>query len=653
MTQLHSNSTRPVKGLTTLAFLKAQYDQGSDYLDMFQPFVLEAIEKLGRNDFVSQDVKVVIEQSYGLTLPEPVVGTLLKRICSKGDLRREGGRYFLTNHVSKDVRIEAARDSALDNLNILGVRFVEFARMNGHVFASTEDALACVFSFMSDNQVRLLLEDEIELVAENPDFDLPRLRLVASFIQEVCVHDENLTSVLKDLLAGFVLQNALLLRDVATPSKSFSDLSLYLDSGFLFGLLGLKGEAQQVASLEFVSGFTKAGAKLRTFEQTVSEMKRILTVHEQRFSTAEGRATLRQTPMTRHLIETFKTPSDIRQLVLLIDSQLEERGIQIDPTPDRVPSTTWDEEALGELLKGRYETSNTPRILHDIDCVAAVLTLRRGTIRTEFEHARAIFASASSQVVQTVKEWYRTSGGKGVSPMVHIWTLSSVLWLKNPAVATTLKLRELVALCSAALKPSAKTWERFLAKLRGLVDDNRVSSDEAVAIVASGFTDNVLAEFESNERDIDAESVLEVVDRVRNEAIRDTVVRSETQVKAAEERAETAERQFQQRDFTLRKLASVVATSIAFTIATAVAVVVTVGSLLLLGDGWRSESGWFVAAAVAVSVAFSTLSMVFELSVLRFYRRFRDWIHGKVLDRLTADEEEDSSKKKDAGRAGF
>ena len=74
----------------------------------------------------------------------------------------------------------------------------------------------------------------------------------------------------------------------------------------------------------------------------------------------------------------------------------------------------------------------------------------------------------TADVVRQIDGWYSASGDHGVPPAVHIARLANIAWLKNPRAGSTLKQQELVALCSAALQPSERTWNAFVTHLRRL-----------------------------------------------------------------------------------------------------------------------------------------------------------------------------------------
>jgi len=101
-------------------------------------------------------------------------------------------------------------------------------------------------------------------------------------------------------------------------------------------------------------------------------------------------------------------------------------------------------------------------------------------------------------------------------PVVHVRILTNLAWLKRPAYEGDLQLNELVALCAAALRPTRATWERFLRHLTKLEKAKELTSEEAVAIVVSGMTDQLLVQHEDDEEGKSDETLDEVVQKVRS-----------------------------------------------------------------------------------------------------------------------------------------
>ena len=289
---------------------------------------------------------------------------------------------------------------------------------------------------------------------------------------------------------------------------------MLLDAHIAFALLGLHGEAAALATCETIKLMAKSGAVPQVLDKTIGEMKRILTVYENHLGTAEGRLTLYQTELTRYFLTTGWSPSDVRELSATLDTRLGALGVAVRPSPPRDRRYTLDEAKLSTYLSRDGNLSEEPRVVHDVDCVASVLTLRNGNSSSSVESCRAIFMSTSGVVIRQVQKWYRDEGQTGVAPIIHQLALSNVIWLKNPIAAASLKIHELIAISLSALAPSRKTWVTFLKHLERLRSEGKVTTDEMVAVVASSLTDPLLARLD-DDVDPDVSTITEVVDRVR------------------------------------------------------------------------------------------------------------------------------------------
>ena len=84
----------------------------------------------------------------------------------------------------------------------------------------------------------------------------------------------------------------------------------------------------------------------------------------------------------------------------LLDREITDAGFQIMAAPARVSDFTADEKALAKRLADRSTKDELqPRVVHDVDCVAGVLTLRRGHRGANLEDAGVIFATGSPKVI--------------------------------------------------------------------------------------------------------------------------------------------------------------------------------------------------------------------------------------------------------------
>ena len=515
------------RGLATLALLKTNFDEGHDHIGMFQPFIRDAISGLGKDDFQVHEIKDAIFSRHGLDVPSHTLGTLLKRTCRRGFVRREYGRYFRErNFPQSNISESIAKINAEHSHLTVALR--NYLANHHQPLETDEDALALLLKFLELNHVGMVLDEPYQEQKDSGDASSrSKTRLVARFIKEVVLFNDRLTAILQRMLEGFILQNALLLKDISAASRKFKDLHVFLDTRLVLQVLGYQGEHSQVATTQMIAMLKRTGAQVEVFEATIKEIKTVLHFYQQRLGTSQGRNSLDPTtPLTRFFFINRYTPADVAQMIALLDQSVRQADLPIRPAPERIPRYTLDESDLARRLAKTDTPESEPRVWHDVDCVAAVLTLRGSTFPQDVDNAKAIFVTATGLVIKNVTEWFRQQleGGhlegkteRLLPPVAHHGALSNVAWLKLPASGQKLKLSELVALCSAALQPTHKTWDQFKRHLRNLQASGVVSSDETAAILANQFTDVHLSHLEdhlTDDTDVDSDTLDEIIQRV-------------------------------------------------------------------------------------------------------------------------------------------
>lgn len=506
-------------GLITVAYLKAQLDSGGDLLSMFMPLVLDVLRKLSANSFTASEVQEALSSLHGLAVPLATLTTLLRRAVTMGLLKREAGRFWKTGEqrgTSADV--EGEKSAIEEGQGRLGIALQAHAASRGLEFATTDDALDALLAFVNEEHVSMLLEAPHR--GARSERDGVSRAVVAEFIHDVVAPDRALSSVLSTLLEGLVVYHAVFQPNINPAARTFRDLTIVLDSVLVRQAIGFEGEAAQALMAETIQVLRAANVSCIVFDKTVDEIQRILAMYENKLATAAGRQSLHPVPMARHFLTKRFAPSDVRQMSALLEQDIAAAGIRVQRLPSRVPEFTAKELDLAKrLARPDRQDEQEPRVVHDVDCVAGVLVLRRGHRSQSIEDARAVFATTSPLVIQNTRLWWRDDErGSGIEPIVHVRALANLAWLKRVSMLQDYKLRELIALCSAAMKPGQATWERFLKHLRALQESKKLSSDEATAIVVSSLSDDLLRKAEIDDddgEDLDASVLDEIVDRVK------------------------------------------------------------------------------------------------------------------------------------------
>lgn len=592
-------------------------------------------------------------------MPEQTLSTLLRRATKKKFLQRDSGRYLrgpsfpsVPDVASEKGRIEAGQERLAQALK-------SHAARRNLAIQSTDAALQLLFRFLEEEQISLLLGVPAATV-DASEATLRERAVVAEFVQDAIRDDPAFRAVLNDILAGLVLYRAAFLPDLDAPSRQFKNLKVFFDSVLVRQALGYEGTAMRTLLRETIDVLKAAGVQCFVLDKSVHEIKRILEMYEVRMATNEGRRSLRSVPMARHFLTERYSPGDIREMAALLEGEIVAAGFQIRTMPRRVPEYTAAESRLAARLADPVTRDELePRVVHDVDCMAVILVFRGAHRSWTIEDAGAVFATSSPLVIRNTRRWWADDEREtGIEPIVNIRALANLAWLKKPKLSEEFKERELIALCTAALRPKQETWRRFLKHLDVLEKSKKITSNEVTAVLVSAMSDRLLREVEDDDpSDVDAETLDEVVERVKEsygvradakvqevaEQYEARLADLEAKTLTERERASAAERtaseSARKRDLVVEGRARTYARAIAGGAGWIVSTLVIAGALALI-VGHPFHAGWLGVAVGSAVVVFVLLELVGILrhvsgwgSLLetRLRRRFRRWLRGDAI----------------------
>lgn len=621
-------------GLVTVAFLKAQLDAESDHIGMFMPLVLNVVKSLPNSRFNTSAVQDAIVDEHKIALPPMAVNTILHRAARKGYLRRDAGMFVRTNKFPSTADVGPSKLTIEEGQRALSESLVEHCRKNG-IEVAPKEALDLLLKFLESEHVALLLSQPLS--GNSADGMKTQQRVaVAQFCQFVLLNDNPLANVLKAILEGLVLYYAAFLPGLDSKNRRFNDLTAFFDSDLVRRTLGFEGPAAQAVTREIVRILVAEGVRCNVFDKTVEEIDRILEFYERNIGSYEGRLRLPTGAMGRHFLQSRYSIGDVRMMRASLQQSVEAESFRVVSTPARIPNYVGSEEKLQRRLADpTTKDEGAPRVGHDVDCVAAVLTIRKGRTSLNIEDSRALFVSASKRVIDNVTAWYREDDeGAGIPPMVHIQMLSNIAWLKKPKLCQSLLQHELIALCASVLKPGQETWNRFLKHLRKLEQEKKMTADEATMILISRLSDQFLSDKEATlGDDVDAESLDEVVERVQADMDRKhhaELEAAETRMIAAIQRADDAEQRLTEREARIAQRANAWARPIAVTIYWVLVALVVVAAILAIREHPFSASwpGMVLLVAVGAFVALESVGAIGHAA------RLREWLYARAASGL-------------------
>lgn len=652
--QRHAHQPLRRGGLVTVAFLKAELDQHQDHLGLFMPLVIDVIASLSGAHFSVADIQAGIADAHGLDMPQQVIVMLLRRAernqiieCVAGRYQR-GTKFPVNRQLSNRKRVIGEAQARLARA------FVDYASARNLDILSIEQALDILLELIDRTHVAMVLNDDESLLAS--DQTLSREQTIAAeFIHRVAAKNSDLRETVSTIVQGLVLYYAILAPGFEAERRSLHGLTVYFDTPLVLKALGYEGEAARSLLLDSIALLKREGVALYIFDDTIAELHRIFGRYINNWATSSGRQGLARLSMTSHFELMDHTVADLIELDARLEDDIRELGIRPRSRPAIVPRFLLDEAALAERLSDpQTKDTNDPRVVHDVNCVTAILTLRRDGQSVHVASVRALFVTDSVRVLRTVREWYReqTRDETGIAPVMPLRVLATIAWLRNPAFCRELKMDELLATCSAALRPKAETWERFRLRLEDLVQRQEITKDEMTLVFRSSLAQSLLREAEADTREaVDTHTLDEIRARVLAEyrdAIADELHAEQAQAAIARESADAANARADavaraayndavQRAAKLhvrnRKIAAIVAWSVFY----AIVALTIVGAIVVFEIKSVPSPFHLIGALGCVVLAGITLLLTIrDLCDLR--TRFVGWI-ARQLDRFTAADE--------------
>ncbi len=592
-------------GLVTLAFLKAQLDGGSGPLDVFMPLIAEVINRSDTKYFSVLDVQDELHNAHGLLMPQETIYTLLKSATEGGFLFREGGRFFKTSlEIHSDSELEIQKEEAAKSQERLAGALRQHAMDFSLSIDSDKSALSLLLRYLQSSQVALLLGLPVDYTTSTKTVSDHEYEVTSHFISSLVNNDISLREIFQKLLQGFALYNAAF-RQYSLDNGIPVPLYAYFDTPIVIRALGYEGEAQEKLAMESIQFLASIGISCRVFDKSIYELKGLLQMYQSKIRTISGRESLRQTNMTRFFLQNHFSPGDLRQQIALVEHNINRIGLQIQTTSIWQYGYNYDTRPLAKRLSSPSDNNNNePRISHDIDCISAICALRKQIRPYRIEDSQYIFVATSPMVIRNVRRWWIEDEMRtDIPPIIHIAELINIAWLREPRTKSELHIQNLVALCETALRPSQKTWERFISHLRKLHKDNSLTRDEVDLIITSTLTQQCLQQIEIRNGlsdDLDAATMDEVVDRVKHEYISAYEQKLVDQQHAYEKRISNLEMTLTLKSKTAQKLAE----GVARRISTAIFMLLSILILIATAKG------------VQISLGFGLFGIVSALGVL-------------------------------------
>lgn len=260
--------------LITNALLAVSWEQSKkDYLDIISPFVIYSAfhEIKDENGYIDvPELTKYVNKEFKLNLVDSVTICILNR--NKQYIEKKGkpiGYYIIPDKY--DIQdFEEKRITSKRNYEYFIEQMQKYLLENTGKNFEIKKLEEKLTKFISTNFFDLLNFDN--KVINYRDNEL------AAFLSYILEKDSILKNILIDIVKGQMIYEALYAQQVdkADIKQKFNSLYIYLDTTFVFYMLGYGGTRYRDYILQIMELLTGLGANLRCFKHTVQEVRGIL-----------------------------------------------------------------------------------------------------------------------------------------------------------------------------------------------------------------------------------------------------------------------------------------------------------------------------------------------------------------------------------------
>lgn len=620
--------------LTSLAMLKVKVDQGGDYLDYLQPFVLHVLVDKRPSPVTDRLVREHVLTEFGLDIPERAIQIVLRRLSRRHPLRKESGTYQIVGTLP-DPGISTRKADADRHIQAVVAELIQFSSGTAKPIQDRDGAVSAICAFLAEFDIpclRAYLRGTA--LPETTVKHQADIVLVSQFLVQLKHSNPERFDSFMILVQGHMLANALLCPDLRDAPKTYKGLTFYLDTPLLVRLLGLEGEPRRIAMQEMITLVRNLEATVATFSHSRAELERVVRGAANHIDAPDGRGAI-----VSESRRSGTTRSDLLLLASRLDEELQAAAIEAKCSPPYERDLQIDEKQFGQILEDEVSYFNDRARDDDINSVRSIYVLRAGISPATVEKCKAVLVTSNAAFARAAFQYGRDfEASREVSSVITDFSVANMAWLKAPMGAPTLPAAETLAFAYAALQPSKPLLNKFLAEIDRLEAQGKITPRDHQLLRSSPLAQDELVRLTLGEEDALTEQTVSVtLERVAKEIKKEESDKLTAEQAAHEETRRRLERERTEREQIQQRLywrCYRRAQNCSWVIAIVVGAALLVG--IAVGLGLRSSQpalGWVLTILFALATLAGAIDLLFDFSVRQMRERLEQSLRGWFLTR--------------------
>lgn len=529
------------QALTSLAFIKVEWDRDRDYIENFVPFVAECLRRVPEPETTLPALQSTVLETFGLRIPQGALKTILRRARNHGYVTIAGNTYRRNEKTLASLDFAKDKSRVGRQYDVLINSLEEFGKKFNVPTWSRERVEQALLMYIRSRSASLLAAtvNDSPLPLYEGNIASKREEIVISrFIEDISQHNPQAFEFLESVVKGSMLVDVLFFPDIGSVGQHLGKLEIYFDTPFLLSVLGMASDCERDASRELLDLLHDLHASLRCFEHTLDEIHGVLDGIERTLRN-NIHTSSHQRDVHEYNFKAGMKSSDVAELIATLDSRLAAQNIEVVPKPLHDERLGVNEEKLATILQAEVHYRREETMHHDLDALTSIHRLRGGRLLDHLESCRAIFVTTNTTLARASSRFYREEFGAQAAKVPHCipdYTMTTLAWLKKPLKAPDLPLKKLLAECYAALNPPDALWRQYLEEIERLRGRGNITHDDTILLRFSTEAQTLLMDKTLGDPDFLTEQTIgEILEEAKVKVSEPTKVALETALQQKDE----------------------------------------------------------------------------------------------------------------------
>ena len=503
--------------LYTYSLIRSLYEKGEDYIDSFWPLVVKVLPA-NKSAMPLPDIQEGIEKKFFVNIPHHSLNIISRRATRKGYSVRENNRYSLTDKGIKYLTELESEREAERRINELVEDAKEYVNAKHHLDFTSDQTRDIIHAFLEENLeiFEQFLAPECSSAESKKTFSRDYEIALLAYFNHVESNKPAMFKTLQDLVCGSIISAVVHSKTFEETAKRFERTTVYLDSNYIFSLLGLRHEEENRPAQELFTLMKAEGSfEFRIFDFTIDEIIGFLGNYDR--ERHHYPAHIKVGALFSSLKARGWTAVDVREFIVSIENKLWEREIALTSTKINIKNYA-PEDADRRTALRKYKPDQergSKEQNHDLAVIDQIKAIRRKRA-TRIESCQAMFLTSDLKLAQFnyVEDDHKER--RTISEIIPDRLLTNILWLKHPTANAKISLDSIIAMHSRQLFIDQSVWKQFFRTVTNLRKEGSIDDKDVSILLYDGNIQEVLREIDSTDADhFDSEMIIETIEEVK------------------------------------------------------------------------------------------------------------------------------------------